>query len=109
MIVQHYEIDFRDLKLQISFLLLLTSYDWFFLFCTKGQTPGKIALGLRVVKRDGTRLTEREALLRALVFVVGTLCMMLGNLWAILDEQCRGWHDMAAGSVVVNDRYVRSR
>lgn len=69
-----------------------------------GQTFGKRALGIAVVRKDGGRLGHVGALGRFLVgLLIGWIPLvgildLLAPLW---DGQNRAWHDRIAGSVVV--------
>ena len=84
----------------INFVMTL-AYNWFFWTQWNGQTPGKRLMGIRVVKVDGSRISSTDALIRATGYFVNSLFFMLGWIWALFDEQKRGWHDMFAGTVVV--------
>jgi len=69
-------------------------------------TLGKAALGLRVVDRNGQRLTGKKAAIRG---VVRGLVMNIFGLLAIVilfDKQGRGLWDMVAGSRVAERRYL---
>jgi uncharacterized RDD family membrane protein YckC len=71
----------------------------------RGRTPGKAALGLRVVTRQGAPIRFRHALVRGLVGlgevtalpVVGVLSMLVST-----NDQRLG--DMAAGTIVIRER-----
>lgn len=77
-----------------------------------GTSPGKAAVGLRVVDdTTGTPIGVGPALLRALVLGVATLPTfgigVAALAWTALmdrDRQRRGWHDHLARSVVVDVR-----
>ena len=87
-----------------SNLLLLgltVVYIWLFLSRNKGQTPGKKMLGVRVVKADGSQLGDNDALMRAVVSMVGGVVFLLSYLWAFIDDRNQTWHDKAAGTLVV--------
>jgi uncharacterized RDD family membrane protein YckC len=79
-----------------------------------GTSPGKSAVGLRVVHRGtGTPIGVGPALLRALVLAVSSLPTFgigLATLaWTAVEDrgrQRRGWHDHVADSVVVDVRPV---
>jgi uncharacterized RDD family membrane protein YckC len=79
-----------------------------------GSTPGKAALGLRVVHHGtGTPIGVGAALLRSLVLGVASLPTFglgLATLaWTAVEDrgrQRRGWHDHLASSVVVDVRPV---
>jgi uncharacterized RDD family membrane protein YckC len=74
----------------------------------RGQTPGKMLTGIRVVDaRTGERVGVVRAAVRLLPLAT-TLIPLLGYFvaaiaygWAFLDEQGRGWHDRLAGTMVV--------
>ena len=89
-----------DVAWLISFVTTL-AYNWFFWTRWNGQTPGKRLLGIRVIKTDGSKITSTDALIRATGYFVNSMFLMLGWIWALFDEQKRGWHDMFAGTVVV--------
>ena len=79
-----------------------------------GTSPGKSAVGLRVVHQGtGTPIGVGPALLRALVLAVSSLPTFgigLATLaWTAVEDrgrQRRGWHDHVAHSVVVDVRPV---
>jgi uncharacterized RDD family membrane protein YckC len=66
-----------------------------------GQTPAKMLLGMRVVRRDGARVGYGRALLRWVGYglVFGTLG--LGWIVAALNAERRGLHDWIAGTRVI--------
>lgn len=68
---------------------------------TSGRTVGKAVLGLRVVTRDGQRLSLGRSLLRVAGYVLSAIVFYLGFLWAIVDARQRAWHDHLAGTYVV--------
>ena len=60
-----------------------------------GQTPGMALAGLRCISiRDGGAIGLGRAFLRAVL-----LALLIPAV--IMDESRRGWHDRAAGSIVV--------
>jgi uncharacterized RDD family membrane protein YckC len=78
------------------------------LLANGGQTLAKMLLGLRVVRADRAPLSVREALIRSAT-IGGTWLVPLG--WAICgvvlekDRRRQGWHDRAAGTLVVTTRH----
>lgn len=68
-----------------------------------GRTPGKLALGLRVVRRDGARVGVREAVLRNLLRGADSLPVgyVVGGLAAMADPAFRRLGDRVAGTIVV--------
>jgi len=68
-----------------------------------GRTLGKGLMGIRIVSRDGPRLSAARSLVRTLAYIVSLLPLGAG-FWAVLfDSERRGWHDHMAGSRVVHD------
>ena len=68
----------------------------------KGQTIGKMALGIQVVDRDGNIPGIGSALLRETVGkLLSTIAIFLGYLWVAWDREKRGWHDHIGGTYVV--------
>lgn len=72
-----------------------------FLTYYAGQTPGKRALGIRVIRSDGDPLTASDAALRFLGYYLNTACLGVGWLWAWGDPNGQGWHDKLARTYVV--------
>jgi uncharacterized RDD family membrane protein YckC len=69
---------------------------------TKGGSPGKRLLGLRVADRGtGQPIGFRRGLKRRLFWVLGAIPFYLGLLWAFGNDQHQGWHDKAADDLVV--------
>jgi uncharacterized RDD family membrane protein YckC len=66
-----------------------------------GQTPGKMALNIRVLRVDGAKLGWKRALLRWVGYLISSLPLWLGFVWALFDRDTSGWHDKLAGSTVV--------
>jgi len=67
----------------------------------RGQTPGKMVLGMKIVKTDGTPLTFGRALVRYIGYLTSGIVLCLGYLWVGLDSRKQGWHDKIAGTYVV--------
>ncbi|HEY8393734.1 MAG TPA: RDD family protein [Thermaerobacter sp.] len=69
-----------------------------------GYSLGKLALGLRVVGREGRPIGMRRALLRYAAKVGGLAAFGLGWLPALASPARQAWHDRLAGSVVCISR-----
>lgn len=83
----------------IGFLLLL--YHWLFIGL-KGQTLGKMAVGIKVVNAQGDRPALGVAALREILGkLVSTIVLFVGFLWIDWDREKQGWHDKIAGTHVV--------
>ncbi len=92
------------------FGLILSLFYWgyyvFFEMLWNGQTPGKRWVGLRVIRANGTPITLSEALIRNLVRIVDFLpaAYGVGIITMFIDKQSRRLGDLAAGTLVVQDR-----
>ena len=64
-----------------------------------GQTPGKRALGVRVMRADGRRLSVGRALVRQVGYWISSI-FYLGFLWILFDNKRQGFHDKLAGTIV---------
>ena len=69
-----------------------------------GQTLGKMVFGMRVVKKNGRRISVLDALLRNVLGYTVSQIFMLGYIWAFADREKQAWHDKMAGTVVVDER-----
>jgi uncharacterized RDD family membrane protein YckC len=71
----------------------------------RGRTPGKAALGLRVVTRQGAPIRFRHALVRGLVGIAEVMALPVVAVISMLassTDQRLG--DMAAGTLVIRER-----
>ncbi|MCU0512571.1 MAG: RDD family protein [Anaerolineae bacterium] len=82
-------------------LLIGFVYEWYFLTQRDGQTPGKLVMGLRVVRTNAAPLNTVDAGIRYLGYYIGSAFFSLGLLWALFDDKRRCWHDFFAGTLVV--------
>lgn len=65
-------------------------------------TPGKLALGLRIVDAEtGQPPPLSRLVLRYLGYLVAALPLCLGYLWALWDRRRQGWHDKMGRTLVV--------
>jgi uncharacterized RDD family membrane protein YckC len=85
-----------------SALLAITAAYFVISWARGGQTIGMRAWRLRVVDADGGVLSWPRALLRFIVACVSLGAFGLGFVWCLFDARKRGWHDIAARSVLVH-------
>ena len=82
--------------------------NFIFLAGLRGQTLGKWATGLRVVRMDGMPLSFAASLLRHVVgYTLSILTLGLGFLLAVFNSNGRALHDIISGTVVVIDKSQR--
>ncbi len=100
----------QSLSMMIVFVLVffalvvaLIFYEVYFIK-KQGATPGKKAVGIKVVKEDGSEISWGDSIVRYLIKSLGTniYVLYLGSLWIIWDKKKQGWHDKAARTVVIN-------
>ena len=86
--------------------LFYWGYYVFFEMLWNGQSPGKRWVGLRVIRIDGTPITLSESLIRNLARLVDFLpaAYGIGVITMFIDKQSRRLGDLAAGTLVVQDR-----
>lgn len=86
----------------ISFnLLVFALYHWYFLARRNGQSPGKQVMNIRVVKTDGTPISDSDAALRVFGYIVGQIALYLGYFWMLFDNYSQAWQDKMANTYVV--------
>ena len=73
------------------------------LLAWRGQTLGKIAVHIRVVRPDGGKLTLGQSFVRSLGYPISALPLFLGFLVAFKSANRRTLHDMIAGTMVVRE------
>jgi uncharacterized RDD family membrane protein YckC len=87
----------------IGFLISVLYFP--FWWARDGQTLAMMPLGLRVVdETTGETIGFGRALVRLVVLMVGIAIVFLGVLWTLVDSRRRGWHDLAAHTIVIGER-----
>ncbi len=74
-----------------------------------GQTPGKMLLGIAVVRRDGAAAGYGRALLRWIGYWASALPLGLGFVPAFFTAERRGLHDWMSGTRVVHREIASAR
>jgi uncharacterized RDD family membrane protein YckC len=85
-------------------ITLVLSYGYYvYMISSRGQTLGKMALGIKVVKIGTDQKPEfTSAFLREVVGkMLSGIVFGLGYLWAIWDKDKQSWHDKIAKTIVV--------
>ncbi|MFN8372485.1 MAG: RDD family protein [Anaerolineae bacterium] len=85
----------------LSYFIVQTAYQWYFLINRDGQTPGKSAMNIRVVKVDGSALNTNDVILRSIGYQINHLLLGLGWLTATADPNYQGIQDKMAKTYVV--------
>lgn len=73
-------------------------------YMSRGQTPGMILTGIKVVSADGYRITTNQALKRyaAFTFLSGIPTLGLGYLMYFRNPERQTLHDRIAGTYVIS-------
>ena len=75
------------------------------LFVSKlSATPGKMALGLKVLRPDGSRVSLGRAAGRYFAKMLSAIILMIGYIMAGFDAQKRALHDMICDTRVIKSQ-----
>lgn len=89
------------------FFIVFWLYHWLFIGL-KGQTLGKMAVGIKVINAAGSVPGLGRAALREIPGkILSAIAIFLGFLWVAWDRQKQGWHDKIASTYVVKARAKR--
>jgi uncharacterized RDD family membrane protein YckC len=80
--------------------VLNMAYFTFFLG-TRGQTPGKMLCGLKVIRLDGSPVGYGQAAVRTLGYYLNHFTLCIGFLWVAFDPRKQGLHDKIAGTLEI--------
>jgi uncharacterized RDD family membrane protein YckC len=85
------------------FAIVILAFAYFpFFWARSGQTPGMRPFNLYVVRdADGGKISGGQAILRLFGYWVSGAVFYLGFIWVLIDQRRRGWHDLIAGTVVI--------
>ncbi len=86
---------------QLITLGLYISYQIFFLVKYNGQTLGKRAMHIRVVREDNQPLDVATVVVRLISTLVSSIVLYLGYIWVLFDSKKQSWHDKIAKTLVV--------
>ena len=85
-----------------NLLSLLVNITYFVAFWVwRGQTPGKMLLGIKLVCQDASKVTIGVALLRYLGYIVSAAVLFIGFIWIAFDSRKQGFHDKMAETYIV--------
>ena len=90
----------------LSFIIQLAlslAYEVYFL-STRGATPGKMALGLKVTRADGGAISPGLAAGRYFAKILSGVILWIGFIIAAFDQEKRSLHDHICGTRVVYTR-----
>ena len=88
----------------IAFLVwLVFTFLYFPYFWAKsGQTPGMKMQHIKVVRdADGGPVSGGAAFIRLIGYWINGIVFYIGYIWILIDKRRRGWHDLLAGTCVI--------
>ena len=88
---------------RLVWLALSVFYDAYFL-SKQGATPGKLALGLKVIRTDGGPISPMLAVARHFAEWVSAVIFMIGYIMAGFDPEKRALHDRICETRVIHAR-----
>jgi len=83
------------------YLVLLAGVYFVWQWRRGGQTLPMKTWHIRLVARDGSALSFRQAVLRYCLALAGSLALGAGFAWAIVDREHQFLHDRLAGTRIV--------
>ena len=86
-----------------SFNILLLSSYFVFSWNWIGATLGDLVFGLRVVNKEGERVSFWRSILRLIGGYISAVLFFLGFIWALFDGRRQGWHDKIGATFVLYD------
>ncbi|HUI80929.1 MAG TPA: RDD family protein [Bryobacteraceae bacterium] len=84
-------------------LAIAACYEAFFV-ANLGATPGKLVIGVKVVRPDGSRVGLGRAFGRYFAKILSSLILLIGYIMIGFDSEKRGLHDMICDTRVIKSR-----
>ncbi len=82
--------------------LFVIGWGYWIYFFGNGQTPGMLALKIKLCRTDGTYpIGYKWGFFRVVGMYLSTLILDLGYIWILVDKNNQGWHDKVADTYVV--------
>ncbi|HEX7364168.1 MAG TPA: RDD family protein [Dehalococcoidia bacterium] len=82
-------------------IVVISIAYWLGFWVWRGQTPGKMAVGIKIIRTDSSPVKWQCAVRRCLGYIVSTLTLFLGFVWVAFDARKQGVHDRIADTYVV--------
>jgi uncharacterized RDD family membrane protein YckC len=84
-------------------MLVAIAYEVFFIR-KYDATPGKMALGLNLLRADGSKLSVGRIIGRYFAYLVSCLTLAIGFIIAGFDDEKRSLHDRMCDTRVIKTR-----
>ncbi len=82
-------------------LFINIGYTIFFWVKQNGQTLGKRAMAIRIIKENGQPPDISVAVIRYIGYMISSIVLFVGFIWVLFDSKKQGWHDKIAKTYVV--------
>lgn len=89
--------------IQIVNLAMVLSYQAYFIR-KHDATPGKMALGLKLLRSDGSKLTVGRVIGRYFAQALSAMILFIGYLMVIFDAEKRALHDRICDTRVIKSK-----
>ena len=89
----------------ISWVLSALAYGWFHSAAGLMATPGKLAIGIKVVRTDGDKISFLRVFGRYWATLLSAILIGIGYLMAAFTARKQALHDMVCDTLVV-DRWA---
>ena len=86
----------------LTWLLQAVVFAWFYSSASMMATPGKLAIGIKVVRSDGETLTFLRGFGRYFAYMLSGLMLGIGYLMAAFTNRKQALHDMICDTIVVD-------
>ncbi len=83
-----------------SGLVISVAY-WLGFWIWRGQTLGKMATGIKIIRTDSSPVRWQCAWRRLVGYVANTVTIFIGFIWVAFDPKKQGVHDKIADTYVV--------
>lgn len=93
---------FNAVQTLSSYLLGAIAFAWFHSSAGLLATPGKLAIGIKVVRTDGDKITFLRGFGRYWAYILSSLLLCIGLIMAAFTERKQGLHDLMCDTLVVD-------
>jgi uncharacterized RDD family membrane protein YckC len=91
-----------------SYVLTALVFAWFHSSAGLMATPGKLAIGIKVVRTDGEKISFLRGFGRYWAYLLSGLILCIGLIMAAFTERKQGLHDLMCDTLVV-DKWAFTR
>jgi len=81
--------------------IVISIVYWLGFWVWRGQTPGKMAVAIKVIRTDSSPVRWQCAVRRCLGYIVSVITLFMGFIWVAFDAHKQGVHDKIADTYVV--------